>query len=58
MRRVLLTLAALLAAALGWLAGGAAASLTGLDELDPLLRLAAIALALAAAERAAARLSH
>jgi hypothetical protein len=58
MRRVLLTLGALLAAALGWMAGGAVASLTGLDELDPLLRLAAIALALAAAERAASRLSH
>jgi hypothetical protein len=54
MRRVFLSLAALLAAALGWAGGGAVADWTGLDELEPLLRLGAVAVALAAAERAAA----
>ena len=57
MKRALLTLAALLVATLGWMAGGTVASWTGLDELDPLLRLGAVVLALAVAEVAAARVS-
>ena len=55
MRRILLTLAALLAASLGWAGGGAAASWAGLDELDPLLRLGGVAWALGVADHLAAR---
>ncbi len=55
MRRVGFTLAALLVAALGWMVGGAVAGWIGLDELDPLVRVGALALALAAAETVAAR---
>ena len=46
MTRALLAAAAMAVAGLAWLAGGAAADWLGLDELDPLLRLVAVALAL------------
>ncbi len=52
MRRVVLSLAALLVAALAFTGSGALAAWTGLDELDPLLRMGALALALAVAARA------
>jgi predicted phage tail protein len=55
MKRVLLSLAALLVAALGWAGGGEAASWTGLAELDPLLRLGAVMLALGVADHLVAR---
>lgn len=51
MRRVLLILAPPLLAWLGWEAGGLLVAWSGLDELDPLLRLGGVALALAVAER-------
>ena len=57
MRRAVLTLAAMLVAALGWMAAGALTGWTGLDELDPLLRLGGVVLALGVAERLAARVS-